>query len=87
MKDKPAFPVVENQFNPLNNSVEIVAIHQGMTLRDWFAGMALTGILSNNEFPSWDLAAQQAYNAADAMLKEKEKREANQNQKTSERKE
>lgn len=54
---------------------------QGMTLRDWFAGMALQGILANNLIdPSpdrnctqdpleCDVAAEWAYEMADAMLK------------------
>lgn len=43
-------------------------------LRDWFAGMALQGILAGvmdkTSFQiKWDMAAQGAYYAADAMLK------------------
>lgn len=46
---------------------------QGMTLRDWFAGMAMQAILSN---PSLDLLspnklAHDAFNAADAMIEER----------------
>jgi len=42
----------------------------GLTLRDWFAGMALQGM---NAKPSWDKGttraiAREAYSMADAML-------------------
>lgn len=48
---------------------------QGMTLRDWFAGMALQGmvagsqglVITHGEF------AKQSYRLADAMLKERNK--------------
>jgi hypothetical protein len=42
----------------------------GMTLRDWFAGQALAGLLASNEnnMP-FDVVAPLAYRHADAMLK------------------
>lgn len=47
---------------------------EGMTLRDWFAGQALTGLMSisNPELLTEGIAAC-AYMAADAMLEEREK--------------
>lgn len=54
--------------------------NQGMTLRDWFAGQALTGMMANASFPvaaNQDAGpngsaiagiAESAYNAADAMM-------------------
>lgn len=56
----PAFPVVGG------------TKHDGMTLRDWFAGMALQGVLSNSDaFAKMkdQQVAECAYAAADAMLK------------------
>jgi hypothetical protein len=43
----------------------------GMSLRDWFAGMALSGIMSNSgSFASMSdsQVAETSYSAADAML-------------------
>ncbi len=48
---------------------------RGMNLRDWFAGQALAGILSNPESSECHIAAtaETAYRLADAMLKERAK--------------
>jgi len=44
----------------------------GMTLRDWFAGQALTGILSSeNRLIDADHYALISYQVADAMIKER----------------
>ena len=42
--------------------------HSGMTLRDWFAGQALAGLLSSGGSASWEQDAANAYQAADAMI-------------------
>lgn len=44
----------------------------GMTLRDWFAGQAIVGILSSPEAPSDATIAGYAYNLADAMIAARE---------------
>ena len=50
----------------------------GMTLRDYFAGQALAGILANpNWVGSWQDAAKHAYLSADAMLAERTKEQSN----------
>lgn len=41
---------------------------EGMTLRDWFAGMAMQGLCSGNSTSPQQIA-QAAYIVADAMLK------------------
>ena len=51
--------------------------HRGMTLRDWFAGQALAGIMCSNGRPTGDEAkALWAYEMADAMLAAREKGQA-----------
>lgn len=40
----------------------------GMTLRDWFAGQAIQGVMLTQSTPQ--LIAEEAYAIADAMLKE-----------------
>jgi hypothetical protein len=47
----------------------------GMSLRDYFAASALTGLMANNELlpNSIDAACGEAYSYADAMLKERSK--------------
>ena len=48
----------------------------GMSLRDWFAGMAMQGFLTRNEaHPGKNYWAHASYKAADAMLKQREKPE------------
>jgi hypothetical protein len=53
-----------------------IAMHEGMTLRDYFAAKAMQGILAATLTPntvwSQDEAAETAYNVADAMLKARE---------------
>jgi len=52
---------------------EGIHYHHGMSRRDWFAGMALTGILSRGGAKGEDGAeinAMDAFASADAMLKE-----------------
>lgn len=44
----------------------------GMSLRDWFAGKAISGALASDidlESADWDNCAQYAYALADAMIK------------------
>lgn len=58
----PAFPM---SYHPEGNSAD----HQGMTLRDWFAGMALAGLLANPHVGGdVGAAARGAYMHADAMI-------------------
>jgi hypothetical protein len=55
----PAFPV------QAWNGEEQVLVHVGMTLRDWFAGQAMIGMLSSKPIT---FCAEDAYTFADAML-------------------
>jgi hypothetical protein len=58
--NKPAFPIVTDYIE-----------EQGMTLRDYFAGQALVGLLANSVGPF--SCPRLAYSLADAMLKERVK--------------
>jgi hypothetical protein len=56
-----AFPI------PTNESSDFIR-YPGMTLRDWFAGHALTGLIIRGNHPDEYLDTT-AYEIADAMLK------------------
>jgi hypothetical protein len=45
---------------------------EGMTLRDWFAGQALIGLLGEGRWAA-KILAEHAYRTADAMLAERER--------------
>lgn len=59
-----AFPVVAPK--------EYSAIDPGMTLRDYFAGQALTGLLAHASGEDPGKSPSMAYKLADAMLAERE---------------
>lgn len=68
-----AFPCPAPIIN--GNGDPIYTDQPGMTLRDWFAGQAMNGILSTEteEYGySVEAGARQAYLVADAMLKARE---------------
>lgn len=60
----PAFPFVV--------PAEWQAVESGMTLRDYFAGQALAGLMLKDPWGNPDHHAAYAYNAADAMLRARE---------------
>ena len=66
-----AFPLV--YVDGTNTTLEI---HSGMTLRDWFAGMAMQGMVASDTERSPEqvpIIVRSAYIVADAMLKERSK--------------
>ena len=51
----------------------------GMSLHDWFASQAFAGFLGHPEIgnhTSWETVAEMSYDAADAMILERERRYA-----------
>ena len=61
-----AFPVT-----PTDRSGQYGPIEYGMSLRDYFAGQALVGLLSGGGYDKWACVAEDSYNIADAMISEK----------------
>ena len=63
----PAFPCETEWRNQHLNGIEK---HAGMSLRDWFAGQALVGLVFHNDYGtvSDQDIAKGAYSFADAML-------------------
>lgn len=62
----PAFPIPEQR---AFDGAGLVEGHPGMTLRDWFAGQALTGMIpGRHDVGAEPRLAQSAYRYADAMI-------------------
>lgn len=65
----PAFPE-----SYIGDDIPNIGIGGGMSLRDWFAGMALQGLLACEESGvGIERFAEASYKFADAMLAEREK--------------
>lgn len=65
-----AFPT--DEFNPYHGQP---VTSGGLTKREWFAGMALIGIIMNGMSTPEHLVSEYAFKYADAMIKENEKEE------------
>ena len=70
----PAFPTTETSTVAFGNP--IVIQHPGMTLRDYFAGQALAGMLADpsrddEDWPTKEHFTEEAYSYADAMIEER----------------
>ena len=64
-------------FHPCPDTAEW-ANHDGITRRDWLAGLAMQGMFSaadrmNKDWPKTEIIADWAYKYADAMINEGEK--------------
>jgi hypothetical protein len=70
-ENPPAFPRPASTLS----AYQYHGCQQGMTLRDYLAGQALTGLLANPVTYAWQDAntAGRAYHLADAMLQERVK--------------
>lgn len=66
-----AFPSTEPIYG---NNVVGVKENSGMDLRDYFAGIAMQSIMSRDDFEWVDEAWENAYEAADEMMKAREKK-------------
>lgn len=68
----PAFPQSEIVTDARDWTGTVIPPHVissgGMTLRDWFAGQALAGILAEGGASTFEADARNAYKAADEML-------------------
>jgi hypothetical protein len=52
----------------------IVAMQPEIPMRDWFAGLAMQGIVESQEpYLLYQIIARKSYEIADAMLKERDK--------------
>jgi hypothetical protein len=63
--DEPAFP------QTTVDSWDKSHVRGGMTLRDYFAGQALAGMMSSTDACDPEAVASRAYVVADAMLEER----------------
>lgn len=73
--DEPAFPHLGLYQGADGNLHPTPTQHGGMTLRDYFAGQVLAGRMARgSDYRSWDDAAADAYEAADAMIAARAKR-------------
>lgn len=68
-KDQPAFPIVLQEGLPKDCHIDI-----GLTKREYFAGLAMNGIIANNwkgyaeKNPECEMLAKTSVNYADALL-------------------
>jgi hypothetical protein len=64
----PAFPL--NHEIPHPKGLRYDVHWDGMTLRDWFAGQALIGLLGTytTDLVAWEKVSARAYGIADAMI-------------------
>lgn len=71
--DKPAFPLADT-----NDTLDVIGKYGGVTKREYFAGIALQGLLateSDTPIGEWnyEFIAATAVKSADALIKELEK--------------
>ena len=66
----PAFPFEHR--NPAGD--DVLVWEEGMSLRDWFAGQALNGMLANGANTKYKDVAVFAYHYADEMIEERTRR-------------
>ena len=70
-----AFPrQLPNGLMPPDQALRCIQDHSGMSLRDWFSGMALSSVMREPRTKQWlpAVLATEAYAVADAMLVERQ---------------
>lgn len=71
----PAFPQDAYLLDP-NSTHDDIKASKGMTLRDWFAGQAVSGLYADHDFTGSHVdAAKCSYALADAMLAARNERQ------------
>jgi hypothetical protein len=65
----PAFPTLKAKM-----TADDAVRFEGMSLLDYFAGQALTGLLADGSRGAYDAQARSAYRFAEAMIEERERR-------------
>ena len=76
MSDKPTGGPAWPEYEVITEGDVTATSKGGLTIRDYFAAAALSGMLSDPQEPKWQEHSDQAANAfkfADAMLAEREK--------------
>lgn len=70
-----AFPVM-GQFLTKDESGPVIQFQKGMSLRDYFAGQAVAGYCSSQEFAHtpYEIIAEMSYMQSDAILAERNKK-------------
>lgn len=75
----PAFPANPTRYVIDSDGIPVPLTMDGMTIRDWFAGQAMNGLISAKAFVgkdnniNGDVLVEGAYALADAMLVERSK--------------
>ena len=69
----PAFPCefIQHKAGEVGNNVDIYAKSEGITIRDYFAAAAMQGICASGPTIGNGEISREAYQIADAMLKER----------------
>lgn len=69
----PAFPIADPFVAKCpSNEQEALRLRNGMSLRDWFAGKAMQGLLASDVEATLAEFASRSYQVADEMLKARE---------------
>jgi len=75
--NEPAFPNLEHTIYEKNQVVTKHEHQLGMTLREYFAGQLLAGMLAGGgEYASWESAAKDSVEAVDALIAQLEKEDS-----------